>query len=157
LSPRIVGFTTTFHQTCACLAVAQRLKQAANPPIVIFGGANCEGAMGRELIGAFPFIDYVCTGEGDEVVPPFVEELLRGASSPSIPGILKQGDSAELTTPSPVHHMDALPAPNYEAYFETFAASPLRREIQPRLLIETARGCWWGAKQHCTFCGLNGH
>jgi len=21
--------------------------------------------------------------------------------------------------------------------------------------IETARGCWWGEKQHCTFCGLN--
>jgi magnesium-protoporphyrin IX monomethyl ester (oxidative) cyclase len=24
------------------------------------------------------------------------------------------------------------------------------------LLLETSRGCWWGAKQHCTFCGLNG-
>jgi hypothetical protein len=22
--------------------------------------------------------------------------------------------------------------------------------------FETARGCWWGAKHHCTFCGLNG-
>ena len=21
---------------------------------------------------------------------------------------------------------------------------------------ETARGCWWGERQHCTFCGLNG-
>jgi len=24
------------------------------------------------------------------------------------------------------------------------------------LLFETSRGCWWGAKSHCTFCGLNG-
>jgi len=24
------------------------------------------------------------------------------------------------------------------------------------LLLETSRGCWWGAKHHCTFCGLNG-
>src|SRR3569623_193287 len=22
--------------------------------------------------------------------------------------------------------------------------------------METSRGCWWGAKNHCTFCGLNG-
>jgi ribosomal peptide maturation radical SAM protein 1 len=22
--------------------------------------------------------------------------------------------------------------------------------------LESARGCWWGAKHHCTFCGLNG-
>jgi ribosomal peptide maturation radical SAM protein 1 len=24
------------------------------------------------------------------------------------------------------------------------------------MLVETGRGCWWGAKSHCTFCGLNG-
>ena len=23
-------------------------------------------------------------------------------------------------------------------------------------MCETSRGCWWGAKSHCTFCGLNG-
>ncbi|MCP4966413.1 MAG: RiPP maturation radical SAM protein 1 [bacterium] len=27
--------------------------------------------------------------------------------------------------------------------------------MEPKLLIETSRGCWWGAKHHCTFCGLN--
>ena len=25
-----------------------------------------------------------------------------------------------------------------------------------RLYFESSRGCWWGAKHHCTFCGLNG-
>src|SRR5262245_50932248 len=48
-NPRIVGFTTTFHQTCASLAVARRLKALPNPPIVVFGGANCEGEMGLQL------------------------------------------------------------------------------------------------------------
>src|SRR5262249_46480802 len=24
------------------------------------------------------------------------------------------------------------------------------------LPYESSRGCWWGARQHCTFCGLNG-
>ena len=33
---------------------------------------------------------------------------------------------------------------------------PLASKLKPQILIETARGCWWGAKQHCTFCGLNG-
>src|SRR5580698_3827663 len=59
--PRVVGFTSTFHQTCCCLAVAKLLKQAANPPAVIFGGANCEGEMGLQLIRSFPWIDYMCT------------------------------------------------------------------------------------------------
>jgi ribosomal peptide maturation radical SAM protein 1 len=53
--------------------------------------------------------------------------------------------------------MDSLPVPNYSSYFEALSASPIGSSIQPRLLIESARGCWWGDKQHCTFCGLNGH
>ena len=28
--------------------------------------------------------------------------------------------------------------------------------MSPTLLIETSRGCWWGERNHCTFCGLNG-
>jgi ribosomal peptide maturation radical SAM protein 1 len=24
------------------------------------------------------------------------------------------------------------------------------------MVVETARGCWWGERSHCTFCGLNG-
>ena len=41
-TPRIVGFTTTFHQTCACLAVARRIKDAPNPPIVCSAGPTAK-------------------------------------------------------------------------------------------------------------------
>ena len=73
-----------------------------------------------------------------------------------VAGILRQGDCESLTTPAPVRRMDSLPVPNYSAYFEALSSSAIGASIQPRLLIETARGCWWGEKQHCTFCGLNG-
>ncbi len=29
-------------------------------------------------------------------------------------------------------------------------------QIDPLLFFETSRGCWWGQKHHCKFCGLNG-
>ena len=74
--PRVVGFTTTFHQTCACLAVARRLKALTNPPSIVFGGANCEGEMGLQMIRSFPWIDYVCRGEGDLVFPQLLQRLL---------------------------------------------------------------------------------
>jgi ribosomal peptide maturation radical SAM protein 1 len=156
-APRVVGFTTKFHETCACLAVASRLKQTAKPPIIVFGGANCEGVMGFELIRAFPCLDYVCTGEGDEVFPLFLERLLREGDARPVPGILKRGEAPSLTVPPPVQQMDSLPVPNYSSYFEALRASPIAPSVRPRLQIEGSRGCWWGEKQHCTFCGLNGH
>jgi ribosomal peptide maturation radical SAM protein 1 len=27
--------------------------------------------------------------------------------------------------------------------------------VEASVLLETSRGCWWGEKNHCTFCGLN--
>lgn len=154
LNPRLVGFTSSFHQTCACLAVAKGLKEAADPPITIFGGPNCEGEMGQQLVQSFAWVDYVCTGEGDEVVPLFVQSLLREDSRQAIPGILKKGDP--LSIPAPVRQMDGLPFPDYSDYLSQLKRSTLAHRISPRLLIQTSRGCWWGEKQHCTFCGLNG-
>jgi ribosomal peptide maturation radical SAM protein 1 len=154
--PRIVAFTTTFHQTCACLAVAKELKNDPNPPVVVFGGANCEGGMGQQLLQSCPWIDYVCTGEGDHVFPAFVNDTLRGSGQASIPGILRQGYVGQLTVPQVVSDLDGLPTPDYSDYLSRIAVSPIRHKLSPVLLIESSRGCWWGAKQHCTFCGLNG-
>jgi len=155
LRPRVVGFTTTFHQTCACLAVARRLKEGPDPPVVIFGGANCEGEMGWQLLRSFPWLDYVCTGEGDAAFPDFLERLLGAeGEAAEVPGILKRG--GELTAPEPVRDMDSLPFPDYGEYVARVEASTIKDRLNSVILIETARGCWWGAKQHCTFCGLNG-
>jgi ribosomal peptide maturation radical SAM protein 1 len=154
--PRVVGFTTAFHQTCACLAVASRLKQLPNPPIIIFGGANCEGEMGRQLVRSFPSIDYVCIGEGDIVFPLFLERVLRDGKPEAIPGIVRRGEDAMPGGPPLVRDLDELPIPDYADYFAQLAGSSLSATMAPELPIETSRGCWWGAVNHCTFCGLNG-
>src|SRR4029079_823836 len=88
--PRVVGFTTTFHQTCASLAVAKRLKALPNPPVIVFGGANCEGEMGLQLLESFQWIDFVCCGESDLSFPKLLDGVLRGATL-NIPGVLQQG------------------------------------------------------------------
>jgi ribosomal peptide maturation radical SAM protein 1 len=64
-----------------------------------------------------------------------------------------------LTAPRPPNlQLDDLPVPDYEDYFEQaedlgILSHAGRRKVW--LPIETARGCWWGEKHHCTFCGLN--
>jgi ribosomal peptide maturation radical SAM protein 1 len=156
LSPAVVGFTTTFHQTCACLAVARRLKQLAVPPVIVFGGANCEGEMGAQMLRSFPWIDYVCCGESDRSFVALLEGLLRRREAPSIPGVLDRQNCSELARSEVVRDLNQLPTPEFDDYFSRLASSSLHSKVEGQLVLETSRGCWWGAKHHCTFCGLNG-
>ena len=50
----------------------------------------------------------------------------------------------------------AFPYPEFGDYFQRLGLSPLRDQIEPLILFESARGCWWVSKNQCTFCGLNG-
>ena len=54
--------------------------------------------------------------------------------------------------------MDEVPLPDYDEYFARLEASSLAETLGPLVEIpfESARGCWWGERSHCTFCGLNG-
>lgn len=154
----VVGFTSTFNQNLPALALAQRLKQRYPHLTIVFGGANCEGEMGLQLHRSFPFVDYVCSGEADVSFPRLVQALRDHDPAPAIPGVIARRDGQSVAValaPERVRHLDDLPYPDYDDYVE-----PARR-LWPNLpdftvLVETSRGCWWGEKHHCTFCGLNG-
>ena len=149
-APRMVGFTTTFHQTCASLAVAKRLKALPNPPIIVFGGANCEGEMGLQLLQSFPWIDYVCCGESDISFPKLLDSVFRGGPT-NVPGVLQQGRALTVVKSDAIQDLDSLPYPDFDDYF-----TQIGNDQAYHVVVETSRGCWWGAKHHCTFCGLNG-
>jgi ribosomal peptide maturation radical SAM protein 1 len=156
---RIVGFTSTFEQNLASLALARRLKEKYPTVVIVFGGANCEAEMGIELHRQFGFVDYVCSGEGDVNFPELVQRILRGQSACSLDGIIARRNGVTVVPPqpvAPVSDLDALPIPSYDDYFEQLRSHQLAGEFEPHIPLETARGCWWGAKMHCTFCGLNG-
>lgn len=166
LRPRIVGFTSTFQQQVAALALARRIREEAPETFVVFGGANCEGVMGAEMLRQFPFVDAVVSGEGDAVFPELVRRVLAGAPHHDIQGVNTPVNSgfpasgkARFTTAPMVQDLDSLPIPDCDDFFEQFAETDLGlppEALKPRLMFETSRGCWWGEKSHCTFCGLNG-
>lgn len=153
----VVGFTSTFQQNIASLALARRVK-AAHPQVTIaFGGANWEGEMGEALHRRFEFVDVACSGEGDESFPRLLHALSDDTPLAAVPGIVYRDAGRTVATPAkPVEHLDTLPMPDFGAYFRDLDASTCRLDLSPRLLVETARGCWWGARSHCSFCGLNG-
>ena len=163
----IVGFTSTFEQNIASLALARRIKAASPETTIVFGGANWEGEMGQELHARFPFVDFVCSGEADESFPQLLDVMDRGAHPDAAagkarpaypPGIVHRELGRSVSTgPAPlVRDLDASPFPDFDDYFDALADSPASAAVTPGAIIETSRGCWWGAKHHCTFCGLNG-
>lgn len=156
----IVGFTSTFEQNVAALALAKRIKERYRDVRTVFGGANYDGEMGPEYVRAFPWIDYAVVGEGDEALPQIVDRLAREQSAAGLPGVVARvGDRVVKDGSAPlVRDLDSLPDPDYDEFFATLARLGRERvlgETLPLLLFESARGCWWGEKHHCTFCGLN--
>jgi ribosomal peptide maturation radical SAM protein 1 len=157
----LVGFTSTFEQNAAAFALARRIKAAYPAVKTVFGGANFDGEMGPEYLRAFGWIDYVVVGEGDVALPALANALARGDLSPHIPGVVRRGADGEpvsVPTAPLVRDLDALPDPNYDEYFSTLGRVGREKVLGtaiPLLLFESSRGCWWGQKHHCTFCGLN--
>jgi ribosomal peptide maturation radical SAM protein 1 len=52
--------------------------------------------------------------------------------------------------------MDALPLPDFRDYFYAYHSLALEQAFKAFLPVETSRGCWWGERSQCLFCGLNG-
>jgi len=161
IAPRVVGFTTTFGQNVSSLVLAKLLKARAPALPIVFGGANCDGPMGAALHRSFPWVDVVVRGEGERVAPAVCRDLLARRKLRPQPGLCyrQHGQSVVVEqSPAALAAMDEVPLPDYDEYFARVQRSPLGDRLSRLVSIpfETARGCWWGEKAHCTFCGLNG-
>ncbi|MEV7470953.1 RiPP maturation radical SAM C-methyltransferase [Streptomyces kronopolitis] len=157
--PDVVGFTSTFQQNTAALAAAKYVKRLAPHIKTVMGGANCDAEQGAAAHRNFPFLDFVVRGEGEAAFPQLLTALDEGTELSAVPGLChRQGDGTSIAnamSTSPLPPATILP-PDYSGYFERLASSVARNWVEPKLVVEGARGCWWGEKHHCTFCGLNG-
>ncbi len=154
-SYKIIGFTSMFEQNLSSISLASRIKKQYPDKTIVFGGANCSDEMGEELHRSFPFIDIICNGEADFSFPELVKRILSQESYEELPGVIYRSNGESIINPATpmVDNMDALPCPNYDDYFSQMEKFPFLQCEE--LHMETSRGCWWGAKHHCTFCGLN--
>ncbi len=158
--PRVVGFSSVFQQNIASLVLARILK-TRNPSLkIVFGGGNCDAQMGQAIQECFPWVDFVVRGEGERVFVELVKDILGSQPIRPHSGLCHRVNGLSVAVPQkgePQVPMDEVPIPTYDDYFERLARTPLRSELWPEVAIpfESSRGCWWGAKSHCTFCGLN--
>jgi len=152
----IIGFTSSFGQNSASWAFAKRIRRRYPRAVIMFGGANCEGVMGQAHVDAFDFIDFACTGEGETCVL----ELVRWIEDPAIHPFPRAGIVSRQHRFDPqsvvLTDIHSLPLPDYDDYFEQIEKHPDWRRWYFGLPMESSRGCWWGQKSQCLFCGCNG-
>lgn len=78
-----------------------------------------------------------------------------GAATAVLPAAesAKRGDGAPIAL---LEDMNESPVPNFDDYFADLSQTQaLRSFVKATLPYQTARGCWWGEKSHCSFCGIS--
>jgi len=158
----LVGFTSFFSQNVASLAMARRLKLRRPEIVTLVGGPNCEAGMGQRLIREVPYLDWVFSGPALISLPLFLEAWLAGrAEDTPIDGVFSCGNqpswqAGAIGTIGRDRPLDEVVEIDYEPFLATVERAFPGGEIKPLLFFETSRGCWWGQRSHCSFCGLNG-
>jgi len=86
---------------------------------------------------------------------PLAERAARLAAVPGIVWRDQGGDRPRCNAAPPLlTDLDTLPVPDYDDFMAQLAASEYA-DTKVHLSFETSRGCWYGEKRLCTFCGLN--
>lgn len=178
----VVGLTSMFFQNLPSIALAQRLERINPTQTLLMGGANCEGTMGIELVTNVAVLDFVFSGHSLISFPKLIGHLLAGetAECHRIDGVFSRqnarsvteliGDNvavdwgklkpgmqlkgvASLGLERDINEQIEL---DYDAFVESAENVLAGTSAKPVVPFETSRGCWWGERAHCTFCGLNG-
>lgn len=130
----VVGFSCTFNQVFASLALAARIKRHHSKPRIVFGGSNLHGRLGQAFLDQFDCIDCVISGPGEAALLRYVRE------GPATTDLLIDGEQDPAI---------ALNVPDYSEYFAS-----LPSDWQPAASIVglASRGCHYG---RCVFCAQN--
>lgn len=144
---KIVGVTTGHQQTNAAISLINGIKKK-NPSIICtIGGTACDGEMAEGIQTLSPNIDYVFSGESEIRWKDFLENYKK-----------KTLPKEKIISGTFLSNLDEITCDEnaYYDYFNQLNKLNIIKEESTSFLYESSRGCWWGERNKCTFCGVNG-
>jgi ribosomal peptide maturation radical SAM protein 1 len=154
--PTMVGFTCMFDQTMASVALASVLKRSRPDLLIVFGGYALEGPPGIEILKTFPIVDAIAVGDGEPIIGELARASVGMAQLDTIPGVCTRSQCYPKHRES--YDLRTSPTPNYADWFDSLSELRETDRVSVRttvLPVESSRGCWWGQKHHCVFCGID--
>ena len=147
--PRCVSVYTLWPSFHVMLRIAHSIKAAA-PHIPIVMGGPLVSLMAEELMTAIPWVDYVCCGEGENTIVPFIRALLGDRRFDSVPGLYYRSGSSVSRGPQSIPLCDLDTIPPWDN--RLLRADPRAEEDigSPYyyMPIDVGRGCPY----NCSFC-----
>lgn len=153
----LLGFTCMVGYQIPSLVLASMIKEKYPKIKILFGGPNVREKTGEEILKAYPFVDYIIDGEGEIPIVELSKKVLKGIYEVKIPGVIERIDNKIFRMPilQNIVDINELPTSNYDEYYKKLEESRLKGSVPLKATIESSRGCWWGEKCQCSFCGLN--
>jgi ribosomal peptide maturation radical SAM protein 1 len=142
LNYKMIGCTIRIGQINCSIALLNGIKRIRPGIVTLIGGASCEGEMAQGIASLSDTIDYVFSGESEVSFCNFLERYSIG----ELP-------SERIVQGKPLQDLDSLPLPDYKRFFEQNQRFLGEHSKPLAVSYETSRGCWWGEKQKCRFCG----
>jgi len=143
----LVGFTCSTEQINASFAMMKRIKALRPEATTLFGGYSAEGEMARGIASLDPagdLVDYIFSGESEGAFTRFLSSWHLG----NLP-------DQRIIKGKANQNLEALPPLDYRDYFTQLEEAFPGQSQEAMVAMESSRGCWWGEKSHCLFCGYS--
>lgn len=156
-NPDGIGFTCLYDQTLSSLALAYTIKKIKNVPIAL-GGYSVAGDCADMLVKSFSCIDVIIEGDGEESIIQWARSIQIGNNYSDVYGAVFFFNGVVRRNNQKKINIDDSPSPDFNDFFGEIEKLNKEDNVQINntyLPVESSRGCWWGQKSHCTFCGID--
>jgi ribosomal peptide maturation radical SAM protein 1 len=157
----LVGFTCQFDQTWSSLAMAREIKKLYPDILIVLGGNPVSYSAAKPLLECFNDIDFIVSGDGEPALPELALSLKMNLQLENIPNLYFRDIKGKVQTSSKMNiqaNLDNNPVPNFDHWtkLQQYMLDKFSIQLGSSFFpIESSRGCWWGEKHQCIFCGIS--
>lgn len=151
--PMCVSFYTLWPYYHIMLRIACELKKRRSDIITVLGGPQASATANATMTVA-DYVDYICTGEGENTVVPFFQAVFENDMEKlaCIPGLYSRGDNGVVAPHNidiPLCDLNTLPYWDERLYINDVDLNSPRYTSDTYFMpIDVGRGCPF----NCTFC-----
>lgn len=149
--PLIVSFYCRCDYYLSNIKIAEKIK-AKHPEIyIVFGGPQAD-ASAEETINQIPWVDFCCSGEGENTIYPLFSGLLQGTDISNIEGLTYRTPEGNIVTnprPKLINNLDEEPYLDLSLVPDDIIEKALKDKHS--FPIDAGRGCPF----NCSYCSTS--